>query len=493
METHIIVGIIGAVIALFLGGVLSLVETAVSSISRARVEAFIKDDKPGASRLLKVVNQRAKHINLLVLLRTLAEVAGAVLGSAVLIELLDATLWTFVLSIGMIALITFTVVGVLSRTLGRQNPYTISLTVAPVLLGVTTLLGPIAKLVVKTGNIITPGKAFREGPFASEIELREMVDIASERGIVERDERRMIQSVFDLASTSARSVMVPRPEMVWIEHNKTAAQATSLLVRSGHSRLPVIGEDVDDIVGVVYLKDLVARTYHSPDSGRSVAVEEIMRKPVFVPDSRKLDDLLEDMQRDQVHIAMLVDEYGAIAGLLSIEDILEEIVGEIADEYDATEIAPIEDLGNGTYRVVARLSLYELEELFNDVDLSGVHDSSFHEEEASIEDRDVDWESSGEYEGKDTDRKENHKTDYAHKPVAFSDEQHDDVDTVAGLGAYELGRVPLPGAEVDTGGVHITFEGGRDRRGRMKIRSAIVQRSYSEEDEDKKEMKNGKA
>ncbi|HIW96282.1 MAG TPA: hemolysin family protein [Candidatus Corynebacterium gallistercoris] len=449
VDSSVIMGVAGAIVALLLGGVLSLVETAVSSISLARAEVLVKDERPGAARLLKLIDKRAQHINLLVLLRTICEVTGAVVVSAVFVELWGARAWAFVGAVAVVTLFTFVVVGVLSRTLGRQNPYSISLASAPVLLGLTKLLGPIAGLLVSAGNFITPGRGFREGPFATEIELREMVDIASERGIVEHDERRMIQSVFDLASTSARTVMVPRPEMVWIEADKTAAQATSLCVRSGLSRLPVVGEDVDDIVGVVYLKDLVAKTYHSDNAARLARVRDVMRDPVFVPDSKKLDDLLEDMQGQQVHIAVLIDEYGAVAGLISIEDILEEIVGEIADEYDATEIAPVEDLGDGTYRLVARLSLAEVEELFNDA-------QRYEEGDGVAE------------------------------PFAFSDEQHEEVDTVAGLGAYELGRVPLPGAEITTAGLHFRYEGGRDRRGRLKIRSAIVQRVDEHNDETQK-------
>ena len=467
METIAIFGTLGAFLALFLGGALSLVETALSAISRARVEVLVKDEKPGAPRLLDVVGNRAQHINLLVLLRTVCEVTGAVLAGGLLLAWRGDGAWTYVIAIAAVTVITFVIIGVLSRTLGRQNPYSISLKAAPILLGMRRLLGPIAKLLVAIGNILTPGRGFRDGPFATEVELRELVDIASERGIVERDERRMIQSVFDLASTSARSVMVPRPEMLWIESDKTAGQATSLCVRSGHSRLPVIGEDVDDIVGVVYLKDLVAKTYYSQDGGRSVAVSDVMRPPVFVPDSRCLDDLLEDMQRDQVHIAMLVDEYGAIAGLISIEDILEEIVGEIADEYDATEIAPIEDLGDGRYRVVARLSLEELEELFRESD-----------REQLLEQR-----------GDDPDEIHEGAVEISRKtmPLEFSEEQREEVDTVAGLGAFELGRVPIPGAEITTAGLHIVYEGGRDRRGRLKIRSAVVSRvpETKESDEDK--------
>lgn len=462
MGSMAIFGTLGVFLALLTGGVLSLVETAVSSISRARVEVLVKDEKPGAARLLDVIDNRAQHINLLILLRTVCEAAGAVLAAGLLLAWRGDSTWTYVIAIAVVTITTFVVIGVLSRTLGRQNPYSISLRAAPVLLGLRRLLGPIAKLLVAVGNILAPGRGFRDGPFATEVELRELVDIASERGIVERDERRMIQSVFDLASTSARSVMVPRPEMLWIEADKTAGQATSLCVRSGHSRLPVVGDDVDDIVGVVYLKDLVAKTYYSQDGGRSVAVSDVMRPPVFVPDSRCLDDLLEDMQRDQVHIAMLVDEYGAIAGLISIEDILEEIVGEIADEYDATEMAPIEDLGGGQYRVVARLSLEDLEELFRESDRQqlleqrGDDPDELHESVA------------------ETHRHEN--------SLNFTEEQLEEVDTVAGLGAFELGRVPIPGAEITTAGLHIVYEGGRDRRGRIKIRSAVVSRVPAEED-----------
>ncbi|MDY0113689.1 MAG: hemolysin family protein, partial [Corynebacterium sp.] len=261
-------------------------------------------------------------------------------------------------------------------------------------------------------------------------ELREMVDIARERGIVEHDERRMIQSVFDLASTSARSVMVPRPEMVWIESEKHAGQAVALCVRSGHSRIPVIGDGADDIVGVVYLKDLVHQTYTLTDGGRSVAVTDVMRPATFVPDSKPLDDLLDEMQRDRNHIAVLIDEYGGVAGLISIEDILEEIVGEIADEYDEGERAPIEPLGDGRYRLVARLSLDELVELYDEA------------------------------EGRE---------------IRFDDGVLDDVDTVSGLIAYGLGRVPLPGAEVEAAGLRFTAEGARDRRGRMRVHAVVVE------------------
>nr|WP_232959167.1 hemolysin family protein [Corynebacterium marambiense] len=420
---------LGAAAALITSGALGSVESAVTSISRARVEELVKDERPGAVNLLQVVDRRADHINLLVLLRTLLESTAAVCTGALAFQLIDSRGWALVAAIGALTLVTYVVVGVYSRTIGRQNPYTVSLKSALMLSVLAHLLGPVTKVLIWLGNILAPGAGFRDGPFNTEVELREMVDIAQEHGIVEIGERRMIQSVFDLASTTARSVMVPRPEMIWIESDKTAGQATALCVRSGFSRIPVVGENVDDIVGVVYLKDLVQRTYSSSDNGHSVSVVDVMRPVTFVPDSKNLDDLLREMQLNRNHIALLVDEYGGIAGLISIEDILEEIVGEIADEYDSAEVAPIEKLDSGRYRVVSRLTLEDL---------------------ADLVDEDLDIE------------------------LEFGEDITDQVETVSGLIAYELGRVPLPGATVQTCGLELTAEGGRDRRGRMRVRSVIV-------------------
>jgi CBS domain containing-hemolysin-like protein len=316
------------------------------------------------------------------------------------------------------------VIGVGPRTLGRQNAYTISLAAALPLQGISVLLAPISRLLVVLGNMLTPGRGFRNGPFASEIELREVVDLAQQRGVVAADERRMIQSVFELSDTPAREVMVPRTEMIWIESGKSAGQAISLAVRSGHSRIPVIGENVDDIVGVVYLKDLVEQTYYSTNGGRGTTVAQLMRPAVFVPDSKPLDALLHKMQRDRNHMALLVDEYGAIAGLATIEDVLEEIVGEIADEYDEAEIAPVEELGDNRFRVSARLPIEDVGELYG---------------------------------------------------VKFADDL--DVDTVGGLLALELGRVPLPGADVVSHGLRLHAEGGSDHRGRVRIGTVLLSRA----------------
>jgi len=419
----------GAVALVMLAGLFSAIDAAISTVSIARVEELVRDERPGAPRLAQMVSERPRYINLVVLLRIACETSATVLLAAYLTERIGLN-WGLFATAAIMVVTSFVVIGVGPRTLGRQNAYSIALAAALPLHAISVLLTPISRLLILLGNALTPGRGFRNGPFASEIELREVVDLAQQRGVVADDERRMIQSVFELGDTPAREVMVPRTEMVWIEAGKNAGQATSLAVRSGHSRIPVIGENVDDVVGVVYLKDLVGRTYYSTNGGRDTLVGELMRPPVFVPDSKPLDDLLREMQRTRNHMALLVDEYGAIAGLVSIEDVLEEIVGEIADEYDADEIAPVEDLGDKVFRVSARLPIEDLGELYD---------------------------------------------------VEFEDDL--DVDTVGGLLALQLGRVPLPGAEVQTHGLRLRAEGGNDHRGRVRVGTVLVSAVEPVEDE----------
>ncbi len=412
--------LIGLIALIALGGLFAAVDAAITTVSVARVEELVRDERPGAVRLARMLPERPRYVNLVVLLRIACEASATVLLVAYLYD--DIGLDRGLLAAaGIMTLASFVVIGVGARTLGRQNAYSIALASALPLQAISVLLTPISRLLVLLGNALTPGRGFRNGPFASEIELREVVDLAQQRGVVADDERRMIQSVFELGDTPAREVMVPRTEMVWIESGKTAGQATSLAVRSGHSRIPVIGENADDIVGVVYLKDLVRMTYYSTNGGRDTAVSDVMRPAVFVPDSKPLDELLREMQRDRNHMALLVDEYGATAGLVTIEDVIEEIVGEIADEYDTHEVAPVEDLGERTFRVSARLPIEDVGELFD---------------------------------------------------IEF--DQKLDVDTIGGLVALELGRVPLPGAEVVSHGLRLRAEGGPDHRGRVRIGTILV-------------------
>nr|WP_187702164.1 hemolysin family protein [Dietzia sp. CQ4] len=409
---------------ILVAGVFAALDAALSTVSVARVEEMAKEPRYGAARLSLMLLNRPRYINVAVLLHLLSLIAGVVLLTVVFAEVIESTVWALVGVIAVTTIAAYVVAGVGPRTLGRQHAYSLALGASTPMRVLGMVLGPVASLLVGVGNAVTPGRGFRNGPFASEIELLEIVDMARERGVVADDESRMIQSVFELGDTTAREVMTPRTEMVWIESDKTVGQAARLTVKSGYSRIPVVdGDNSDDVVGVIYLRDIVARL-DDPD-GRAAPVADVMRPAVFVPDAKRIDDLLSEMQRDHNHLAILVDEYGGTAGLVSIEDILEEIVGEIVDEYDTTEVPPVEELEDGRYRLSSRLGLDEVAELFD---------------------------------------------------VEFPDEVTEEVETIGGLMALELGRVPLPGAHVVTEGLDLRAEGGHDRRGRVRVVTVVAER-----------------
>jgi CBS domain containing-hemolysin-like protein len=406
-----------AVALVLLGGVFAAADAAVSTVSPARVDGLIRMGRPGARQLAAVVAERRRHINLLLLLRMICELTATVLVTIVFLRWIDPEGLAVVVTAVVMVVVSYVIIGVGPRTIGRQHPYRVGAAVAGPVRALGTVLGPLSRLLIIIGNAITPGQGFREGPFSSEIELRELVDLAQERGVVEPAEREMIHSVFELGDTVAREVMVPRTEIIWIEQDKSVRQALALSLRTGFTRLPVIDESVDDIVGVVNLKDLVRA---SLDDGSARPVAGLMYPASFVPDSKRLDDLLREMQLSHNHMAIAVDEYGGTAGLLTIEDILEEIVGEITDESDLEERPPVEQLDDKSVRVSARLGVDDLGELFG---------------------------------------------------IELSDH---DVETVGGLLAQRLGRVPLPGAEAEVDGLRLHAEGGKDRRGRMRITTVVV-------------------
>nr|WP_042194253.1 hemolysin family protein [Kibdelosporangium sp. MJ126-NF4]CEL21192.1 Magnesium and cobalt efflux protein CorC [Kibdelosporangium sp. MJ126-NF4]CTQ96242.1 Magnesium and cobalt efflux protein CorC [Kibdelosporangium sp. MJ126-NF4] len=410
-----------AVVLVLFAGLFAAADAALSAVSRARVEGLVRAGRAGARQLLYVVGDRPRHVNLLLLLRLACELVATVLLTVACLNLIQPDgLAVLVAGLGMVV-VSYVLVGVGPRTLGRQHPYAVGLVAAAPVRALGLVLGPLSRLLIVIGNAITPGRGFREGPFSSEVELRELVDLAQERGVVDEDEREMIHSVFELRATVAREVMVPRTEIIWIEQAKSVRQALALSLRTGFTRLPVIGESVDDIVGVVNLKDLVKQVVDSGDTARQV--HEVMRQAEFVPDIKRLDDLLKEMQLSRNHMAIAVDEYGGTAGLLTIEDIIEEIVGEITDESDTDDRPPIEHLEDGAVRVSSRLPVEDLGELFG----------------AEFDDLDV--------------------------------------ETVGGLLAQSLGRVPLPGAEAEIAGLRMRAEGGKDNRGRMRITTVVVCRA----------------
>ncbi|MET9302623.1 hemolysin family protein [Micromonospora aurantiaca] len=394
-----------------LAGLIAMTEAALAAVSPARAAELTRDGARGGRALQAVAGDVVRHLNLLLLLRLLAELTATTLVALVAVDTFGAGWRAALVTAGAMTVVSFVVVGVGPRTIGRQHAYTVGRAVAPLVRWLGRALNPLASLLILIGNAVTPGKGFREGPFATQVELRELVDLAEQRGVVEHGERQMIHSVFALGDTIAREVMVPRTEMVWIEERKTLAQALALFLRSGFSRIPVIGENVDDVLGVLYLKDLIRRV-QGDQAARQMPVAELMRPATFVPESKPVDDLLSEMQAARNHLVIVVDEYGGTGGLVTIEDILEEIVGEITDEYDV-ERPPVEHLPDGAVRVTARLPVENLGELF-DTEL----------------------------------------------PT-------DEVETVGGLLAQALGRVPIPGAEAEVAGLRLVAEGTTGRRNRI--------------------------
>ena len=406
-----------ATVLVAVAGVLACIEAATARISPTRAEKLQREGRRGADNLGRIVVDPPRYLNLLLLLRMLGELGATSIVVLVAARELQVGNWVLPLVTGVMTVVSYVFIGVAPRTLGVQRSDTVALRASGFVVRVTRVFGPLPKLLIVIGNALTPGKGFRDGPFATESELRDLVDLAEERQVIAEGERDMIHSVFELGDTIVREVMIPRPDIVTIERTKTARQALNLALRSGFSRIPVVGEDADDVVGIVYLKDLVRRTQDGRDG---VKVEELMRAPTFVPDSKPVDELLRQMQSGQIHMAVVVDEYGGTAGLVTIEDILEEIVGEIADEYDK-EVPTVEELEDGRVRVTSRLPIDEVNEMF-DVEL----------------------------------------------PT-------DDVDTIAGLLAAELGRVPIPGASVTVQGLIITAESAKGRRNR--IGTVLIERA----------------
>jgi CBS domain containing-hemolysin-like protein len=410
------------VAALFvvLAAIFACAEVGLSRVSRVRAEELVEEGRTGARTLQNLMAEPARPLNVLLLLRLVAELSAVGIVTAYCLDRIDGSP-AVVLAVGVMAVVSFVVIGVAPRTLGRQHPEQVALAAAAPVGVLTALLGPLPSLLILVGNALTPGKGFREGPFASEAELRDLVGRAQRSGVVEASEREMIESVFDLGDTIVREVMVPRTDIVVIERGKTVRQALNLLLRSGFSRIPVVGENTDDVLGVVYLKDLVKK--ERSESGASMKVEEMLRPARFVPESKPVDELLREMQQERGHIAVVVDEYGGTAGLVTLEDLVEEVVGEIADEYDR-EAPPIELLPDGAVRVTARLPVEDLEERY-DVELP-----------------------------------------------------HEDVDTVGGLMASLLGRVPIPGATVSCNGLELVAESAKGRRNR--IGTVLVRRMQEE-------------
>jgi CBS domain containing-hemolysin-like protein len=404
--------LVAAALLVAAAGIFSSVDAALASLSRVRAEELVGEGRGGARKLLRIAEDPPRFLNTALFLRMLCEITAIVLVAEVVLGSVEDTRLAVLVTVLVMLVVEFVVIGVGPRTVGRLHSQRVALMSAGFVVFMTRILGPLPQLLIVLGNILTPGRGFSEGPFSSEAELRELVDLAEASQVIESGERAMIHSVFELGDTIVREVMVPRTDVVFIERNKTLRQAMSLALRSGFSRIPVIGENLDDIIGVAYLKDVTKRVFDKHEAESTERIESVLRPVMYVPDSKPVDQLLREMQAERKHVAVVVDEYGGTAGLVTIEDVLEEIVGEITDEYDQAEVE-VERLSNGSFRVSSRFLVDDLDEVCG---------------------------------------------------IAIDD---DDVDTVGGLMGKHLGRVPIAGSVVEADGLRFEAEGPAGRRNRI--------------------------
>ena len=397
-----------AVFLVVLGGLLAAVHSALGVLSRADILTVAARSRCVRS-LTAIAAEVEAHATAVSFVRIIAETTTAVLVTLSFASLLPSPWLALLASATIMILVSFVLVGSSRRSVGRHNARQVLAFSAVLIRGIQMLFGPLSSTLVSIGNRVTPG---RTASFSSEQQLLSMVDEATEDNVLEHDDRKLIHSIFDFNDTVVREVMVPRTDMVTIDDSESLSDAMTVFLRSGVSRMPVLGNDVDEVRGILYLRDVARVTFEQPRGIEARTVADLARAAVFVPESKKADSLLRQMQLESVHLAMVVDEYGGIAGLVTLEDLIEELVGDISDEYDH-DVVEIEDLGSGVFRVSARLPIDELGELFG---------------------------------------------------IELDD---DDVDSVGGLLGKALGRMPLPGSVATYSGLILTAERTEGRRTRL--------------------------
>ncbi|AYF96859.1 hemolysin family protein [Protaetiibacter intestinalis] len=413
--------IAAAVVAVAFGGLLAAVDAALSVLSRTDLVDLAAHHRARRS-LLAISADIGAHVNAVNFMRVVSESFAAVLVTLVFAEVFVEWWWVLLAAALVMTGTSFVLVGSSPRSVGRAHAKGIVAFSALIVRAVRVLLGPIADGLVALGNRVTPGRPKTAVTFSSEEQLLSMVDEATELEVLEEDDRELIHSIFAWGDTVVREVMVPRTDMVTVDADATIGAALGQFFRTGVSRIPVVGKDSDEVLGVLYLRDVARISHEQPLDASSISAKELARPAAFVPESKKADDTLRQMQLDSTHLAMVVDEYGGIAGLVTLEDLIEELVGDISDEYDR-DTDDVVELSEGLYRVSAKLPTDELGDLFG----------------IELED--------------------------------------DDVDSVGGLLTKTLGRLPVPGSTATVSGLVLTAERTEGRR--KHLSTVLVERDAS--------------
>lgn len=405
-----IVFAVAAFLLIAFGGLLAAADAALAVLSRNDLQDIAQESRSRKS-LLAIASDAGPHVTALNFVRVAAETTAAVLVTMSFVTVVSQWWLALLCSAFIMIVASFVLVGSSPRSVGREHARPVIRATALLVHAIRVVLGPLAAALVLVGNKVTPGRP-KTASFSSEQQLLSMVDEAAELDVLEEGDRELIHSIFEFNATVIREVMVPRTDMVTIDGPDGIDQAMALFLGKGISRMPVTGDDVDEVLGILYLRDVARLSYEQPLASQSITVAELARPALFVPESMKADDLLRQMQLESNHLAMVVDEYGGIAGLVTLEDLIEELVGDISDEYDRA-VEEVRHLGDGRYRVAARLPVDELGEIFG-LDL-----------------------------------------------------EDDDVDSVGGLLTKTLGRLPEPGSVATVSGLILTAERTEGRRKRL--------------------------
>ncbi|MGH2751048.1 MAG: hemolysin family protein [Actinomycetota bacterium] len=350
--------IAGIVVLVLLAGFLTMAQTALDRVGRAKAHHLVQEKRAGAGHLLRIVEDPPGYMNVLWLLMLVSQVAVAVLAAGWAIDR-----WSGggeLVAAVMVTVLLYVVAVLPPKTLAVQHTEECALLAARPVVWLGRALRPVSRILIMASTfvmLLLPGRRMPDGPFVTEEELRHLLGTEDDED-VEVEERELIHSVFEFNDTIVREVMVPRPDMVVLEAGATLGQALETITEAGFSRIPIYEGDTDNIVGVLYAKDLLKKS----SADQSIKAASVARPPLFVPEQKKLADLLREMQQHHVHMAIVVDEYGGTAGLVTIEDLVEEIVGEIVDEYDQEEPL-VEPLSDGAIRVDGKMPIDEVNEL----------------------------------------------------------------------------------------------------------------------------------
>lgn len=398
--------LIGVAACVLVAALFAAAQRALGKVTLAQARAAADAEQRGAKALTELMRDPVRALNTTALIVLAAQVTGVATLTVVVHRHLAGGPAVLVAAVGG-AVGLFVIAEVAPKTLALADPERTARLTAPWVRRLTVVLGAPAGVLMRLGRLLAGGRRRPASPYVTEDELRAMIDAAESEEVIEAGERAMIHSIFELGDTVVREIMVPRPDMITVSIDAPVDEVLQVIIDHGYSRLPVWRDDRDRIVGLVYAKDVLAwmREGHGGDE----PWEELLRAPFFVPELKRVDDLLRDLQAQKVHMAVVVDEYGATAGLVTIEDILEEIVGEIVDEYDM-EQPLVEQTEEGGLQVDARLPVHDLAEL------------------VTCELPDDEW------------------------------------DTVGGLLVGMLGRVPSPGESVEVRGLRLTAEDVDGRR-----------------------------